>query len=184
VFVKTTEDSAVAAALSLEVDGWGRELDALMQRVGGCFARVETWRTARDAVDGLLADLPRNNCWSLAAHAGYGCPGRLQHLVSRASWHAAAVRREVAAYVAENLTAGVNDDLVTLVVDETGDAKKGRQTVGVQRQYSGACGRIENYQVAVYATLATPAGDAFVDVELYLPRSWSIAFIGARSPGR
>ena len=173
VFVKTTEDSAVAAALSVEVAGWDRELDALMRRVGGCFARVETRRTARDAIDGLLADLPRKNCWSLAEHAGHGCPGRLQHLLSRASWDAAAVRREVDAYVAENLTAGVDDDLVTLVFDETGDAKKGRQTVGVQRQYSGTCGRIENCQVAVYATLATPAGHAFVDVELYLPQSWT-----------
>jgi SRSO17 transposase len=43
----------------------------------------------------------------------------------------------------------------------------------VQRQYSGTCGRIENCQLAVYATLASPAGHAFVDVELYLPRSWT-----------
>ena len=173
MFVTTTEDSAVAAALSVVVGGWDRELDALMQRVGGCFARVETRRTARDVVDGLLAGLPRKNCWSLAEHAGHGCPGRLQHLLSRASWDDAAVRAEVAAYVAENLTAGVDDDLVTLVFDETGDAKKGRRTVGVQRQYSGTCGRIENCQLAVFATLATPAGHAFVDVELYLPQSWT-----------
>lgn len=163
----------MAAALSVEVEGWGRELDALMQRVGGYFARVETRRTARDAIVGLLADLPRKNCWSLAEHAGHGCPGRLQHLLSRASWDDEAVRGEVAAYVAQNLTAGVDDDLVTLVFDETGYAKKGRQTVGVQRQYSGTCGRIENCQLAVFAALATPAGHAFVDVELYLPRSWT-----------
>jgi hypothetical protein len=172
-FVRTTEDSAVAAALSVEVDGWNRELGALMQRIGGCFARVETWRTARDAVDGLLADLPRKNCWSLAEHAGHGSPDRLQHLLSRASWDDAAVRGEVAAYVTQHLTAGVEDGLVTLVFDETGDAKKGRQTVGVQRQYSGTCGRIENCQLAVFATLATPAGHAFIDVELYLPQSWT-----------
>ena len=163
----------MAAALSVEVAGWDRELDALMQRVGGCFARVETRRTARDAVDGLLADLPRKNCWSLAEHAGHDSPDRLQNLLSRANWDDAAVRGEVAAYVTENLTAGVDDDLVTLVFDETGDAKKGRQTVGVQRQYSGTCGRIENCQLAVFATLATPAGHAFVDVELYLPQSWT-----------
>lgn len=173
VFVKTTEDSAVAAALSVEVDGWNRELDALMQRIGGFFARVETRRTARDAVDGLLADLPRKNCWSLAEHAGHDSPDRLQNLLSRASWYDDAVRAEIAAYVAENLTAGVDEDLVTLVFDETGDAKKGRQSVGVQRQYSGTCGRIENCQLAVFATLATPAGHAFVDVELYLPQSWT-----------
>lgn len=163
----------MAAALSVEAAIWERELGALMQRVGGCFARVETRRTARDAVDGLLADLPRKNCWSLAEHAGHGSPDRIQHLLGRASWDHETVRAEVAAYAVENLAGGVEPDLVTLVFDETGDAKKGRRTVGVQRQYSGTCGRIENCQIAVFATLATPAGHAFVDVELYLPRCWT-----------
>jgi SRSO17 transposase len=152
---------------------WERGLGALMQRVGGCFARVETRRTARDVVDGLLADLPRKNCWSLAEHAGHGSPDRIQHLLGRASWDHETVRAEVAAYAVENLAGGLEPDLVTLVFDETGDAKKGRRTVGVQRQYSGTCGRIENCQIAVFATLATPAGHAFVDVELYLPQGWT-----------
>jgi SRSO17 transposase len=165
--------AAMAAALSVEVEGWDRELDALMARVGGCFARVETRRTARDVIDGLLADLPRKNCWSLAEYAAHASPDRVQHLLSRASWDDAGVRAELAVYAAENLACGVDPDLVTLIFDETGDAKKGRHTVGVQRQYSGTCGRIENCQVAVFATLATPAGHAFVDVELYLPRSWA-----------
>jgi DDE superfamily endonuclease/Bacterial toxin 44 len=171
--VRTTEDSAVAAALSVEAAIWERELDVLMRRVGGCFARVETRRTARDVVDGLLADLPRKNCWSLAEHAGHGSPDRIQHLLGRASWDHETVRAEVAAYAVENLADGVDPDLVTLVFDETGDAKKGRCTVGVQRQYSGTCGRIENCQIAVFATLGTPAGHAFVDVEPYLPRCWT-----------
>ncbi len=163
----------MAAALSVEAAIWERELDVLMQRLGGCFARVETRRTARDVVDGLLADLPRKNCWSLAEHAGHGSPDRIQHLLGRASWDHETVRAEVAAYAVENLADGVEPDLVTLVFDETGDAKKGSCTVGVQRQYSGTCGRIENCQIAVFATLATPAGHAFVDVELYLPRCWT-----------
>ena len=173
MFVTTTEDLAMAAALRVEVESWSRELDALMLRVGRWFARPETRRTARDAVDGLLADLPRKNCWSLAEYAGHGSPDRLQHLLARATWDDAAVRAEIAGYVAENLTAGVDTDLMTLVFDETGDQKKGSCTIGVQRQYSGTCGRIENCQLAVYATLATPAGHAFVDVELYLPQSWT-----------
>jgi SRSO17 transposase len=47
-----------------------------------------------------------------------------------------------------------------LVVDETGDLKKGRQSVGVQRQYTGTAGRIENAQVAVYLVYASDAGHA------------------------
>ncbi|MEY9926372.1 SRSO17 transposase [Catenulispora sp. GP43] len=61
----------------------------------------------------------------------------------------------------------------TLVLDETGDAKKGAHTVGVQRQYSGTAGRIENTQVTVCAVWATSHGASFVDRELYLPRSWT-----------
>ena len=59
------------------------------------------------------------------------------------------------------------------MVDETGDVKKGNRTAGVQRQYTGTAGRIENCQVAVYLTYAAPAGHALTDRELYLPKSWT-----------
>jgi SRSO17 transposase len=65
-----------------------------------------------------------------------------------------------------------------LVVDETGDVKKGTATVGVQRQYTGTAGRVENAQVAVFLVCAAARGYAFIDRELYLPRSWT------RDPGR
>jgi SRSO17 transposase len=51
--------------------------------------------------------------------------------------------------------------------------KKGEHTVGVQRQYTGTAGRIENSQVAVYLTYTARAGHAMIDRELYLPRSWT-----------
>jgi SRSO17 transposase len=60
-----------------------------------------------------------------------------------------------------------------LVVDETGDLKKGTQTVGVKRQYTGTAGRVENAQVAVLLVYASPAGHAVVDRELYLPKDWT-----------
>jgi SRSO17 transposase len=60
-----------------------------------------------------------------------------------------------------------------LVVDETGDLKKGTATAGVQRQYTGTAGRTENAQVAVYLSYAGRGGHALIDRELYLPRSWS-----------
>jgi SRSO17 transposase len=59
------------------------------------------------------------------------------------------------------------------VFDETGDVKKGAATVGVQRQYTGTAGRIENAQVAVYLVYAGARGHAMIDRELYLPRSWT-----------
>jgi SRSO17 transposase len=60
-----------------------------------------------------------------------------------------------------------------LVVDETGDLKKGVHTVGVQRQYSGTAGKIENCQFAVHLSYASPLGHTLVDVALYLPKSWA-----------
>ena len=65
-----------------------------------------------------------------------------------------------------------------MVVDETGDLKKGAATVGVQRQYTGTAGRIENSQVAVYLTYAGARGHALIDIALYLPKSWT------EDPGR
>jgi SRSO17 transposase len=59
------------------------------------------------------------------------------------------------------------------VIDETGDVKKGSRTVGVQRQYTGTAGRIENAQVAVYLTYSARGGHALIDRELYLPRCWT-----------
>jgi SRSO17 transposase len=58
------------------------------------------------------------------------------------------------------------------VVDETGDVKKGTATAGVQRQYTGTAGRVENAQVAVYLSYAGQGGHVLIDRELYLPQSW------------
>jgi SRSO17 transposase len=93
----------------------------------------------------------------------------MQHLLGRAKWEADLVRDDVRDYVVEHL----RDDHAVLVVDETGDVKKGAHTVGVQRQYTGTAGRIENSQVAVYLVYAGRRGHAAVDRELYIPRSWT-----------
>ena len=60
-----------------------------------------------------------------------------------------------------------------LVVDETGFLKKGTKSAGVQRQYSGTAGRIENCQLGVFCAYATVKGRALIDRELYLPKSWT-----------
>lgn len=140
-----------------------------MGRIAGRFARVEPRRHARELILGLLAGLPRKNCWTLAEHAGHTTPDSLQHLLARAKWDADAVRDDLRGFVVDHL--GTDD--VVLVVDETGDLKKGTHTVGVQRQYTGTAGRIENSQVAVYLAYSTPHGHAAVDRELYVPRSWT-----------
>src|SRR5215831_13387740 len=159
----------MAAGLSVDLGRWRREFDELMLRVGGRFARVEPRRRMAAFVRGLLAGLPRVNCWSIAEHAGEAGPRGMQRLLSAAAWDEAGVRDDLRGYVLEHFS----DPGAVLVADETGDLKKGTATVGTQRQYTGTAGRTENAQVAVYLAYAAPAGCAFIDRALYLPRSWT-----------
>ncbi len=154
---------------SVVVERWPGMLDELLGRVAGRFPRVEPRRRVRGFVLGLLADLPRKNCWAIAEHAGDASPDGMQHLLGRAVWDTDGVRDDLRDYVMEHL----GDPHGVLVVDETGDVKKGTATVGTQRQYTGTAGRIENAQVAVYLTYAGQGGHAMIDRELYLPRSWT-----------
>jgi SRSO17 transposase len=171
--VKTHEDiAAMAAGLIVDGDRWRVGFEELMDRIASRFSRVEPRRHARDLVSGLLAGLGRVNCWTIAEHAGHGGPGGLQHLLAAARWDADAVRDDLRGYVVDHL-APADPGQAVLVVDETGDVKKGSQTVGVQRQYTGTAGRIENSQVAVFLAYATPTGCAFLDRALYLPRAWT-----------
>jgi SRSO17 transposase len=154
-----------------EIDplGWRETLDKLMARVATRFRRVEPRRRARAFVEGLLADLPRKNCWTIAVHAGDATPDGMQDLLSRAVWDADAVRDDLRLAAIDYL----GDTDAMLVVDETGDVKKGTHSVGVQRQYTGTAGRVENSQVGVFLTYTTTAGHTLIDRELYLPRSWA-----------
>ena len=148
---------------------WEAETDRLLDRIAGRFTRVETRRRVRKFLFGLLADLPRKNCWTIAEHAGDADPHGMQHLLNRAVWDTDGVRDDLRDYVTTHL----GDADAVMVVDETGDVKKGPMTVGVQRQYTGTAGRIENAQVAVYLTYAGDRGHAMIDRELYLPKSWT-----------
>jgi len=150
-----------------------------MLRVGPRFVRVEPRRRMAAFVAGLLAELPRVNCWSIAEHAGEDCPRGMQRLLSEAVWDEAGVRDDLRGYVLEHFA----DPGAVLVVDETGDLKKGTRTVGAQRQYTGTAGRTENAQVAVYLAYAAPAGCAFIDRALYLPKSWTADPARCRAAG-
>ena len=167
--MKTSEDAAAAAAHSVDPDRWQSEFSAVLDRIESRFARYEPLRHAGALMAGMASGLDRKNCWTIAEHRGAETPDGLQHLLARASWDAEAVRDDLRDYVVD----AFGDRDAILVVDETGDVKKGTATVGVQRQYSGTAGRIENSQVAVYLTYAAPRGHALIDRALYLPKSWT-----------
>ncbi len=170
--VTTNIAVAVAAGRSVvDPQWWATELDTVRELISGRFARPEAARNAGDLVAGLVSDLERKNCWTIAERSGHSTPDRLQHLLSRAAWDVEGVRDDLRRYVADRLL-GPGEQAV-LVVDETGDLKKGTSTVGVQRQYTGTAGRVENAQVAVFLTLVAARGHTFIDRALYLPRCWA-----------
>jgi SRSO17 transposase len=111
----------------------------------------------------------RKNGWQLAEALGDRTPDGVQDFLARAHWDAEAVRDDLRDYVVEHL----GDPEAVLVVDETGFLKKGVRSVGVQRQYTGTAGRVENSQVGVFLAYAGRHGLALIDRALYLPEAWA-----------
>jgi SRSO17 transposase len=90
-------------------------------------------------------------------------------LLRTAGWDVDGVRDDLRGYVLDTL----GDPAGVFVIDETGFIKKGRRSAGVQRQYTGTSGKIDNCQLGVFLAYASPRGRALIDRELYLPKSWT-----------
>jgi SRSO17 transposase len=144
-------------------------LEQVHERMGRRFARSEQRSRVLAYLKGLLSPVERKNGWQLAEYAGEQTPDGMQRLLSTAKWDADAVRDDLRDYVVEYL--GASEAI--LVIDETGFLKKGTKSVGVKRQYSGTAGRIENCQIGVFLSYASPKGYSFLDRELYLPKEWA-----------
>jgi len=157
------------ASLPSPEELWTRLFKDLCERIGPCFVRSETRAGVQAYLRGLLSPAERKNGWQLAEEAGLSTPYAMQYLLNRAVWESDELRDLLQAYVREML-AGPDG---MLVIDETGFLKKGTKSVGVQRQYSGTAGRIENCQIGVFLTYASQGDHTLVDRELYLPTSWT-----------
>jgi SRSO17 transposase len=148
---------------------WGTAFNTLGQRIRSYFVRSEPHSRSLAYMQGLMSGVSRKNGWQVAEEAGETTPYAMQHLLDRAKWDCDGVRDALRSYVREMLAA----PNAVLVIDETGFLKKGRKSVGVQRQYSGTAGRIENCQVGVFLSYASSRGHTLLDRELYLPKSWT-----------
>ena len=113
--------------------------------------------------------MERKNGWQLAEYVGDAMPDGVQRLLATYRWDAAGVRDDLREYVAEHL----GDPEAVLVVDETGFLKQGSKSVGVQRQYSGMAGKVENCQIGVFLAYGSKCGRTLLDRELYLPQGWA-----------
>ena len=184
-----------------EVAHWAEGIEQVYSCIAGRFRRPEPRRRVLDYLRGLVSSVERKNGWQLAEQAGDATPDGVQRLLSTYRWDADLVRDDLRDYVVEQLGAAdgvqrllstyrwdadlVRDDLRdyvveqlgaadgVLVVDETGFLKKGSKSVGVQRQYSGRAGRIENCQIGVFLAYAGARGRTLLDRELYLPQVWA-----------
>src|SRR3954469_4436351 len=150
---------------------WQAGLDDLFALIAGRFARVEPRRLAFAYVRGLLAPLERRNGWTIAEHAGRRSPNAVQEMLYSPCWDPHLVRDDVRDYVVEHLA----DPDGVLIADETGFVKKGVRSAGVQRQYSGTAGKVENCQIGTFLAYASPKGRALIDRELSVPTSWTDA---------
>jgi SRSO17 transposase len=156
-------------AVTDEAVAWAGGLDALVEQIAPRFRRIEARRRVRAYLRGLLAPVERKNGWQLAEHAGDRTPDAVQDFLARMRWDADQVRDDLRGYVVAQL----GDADGVLVLDETGFVKKGSKSVGVQRQYSGTAGRIENCQIGVFLGYAGRHGHALIDRALYLPEVWA-----------
>ena len=148
---------------------WAAGLEEVGQRLAARFPRSEPRQRAVAYWQGLLSPVERKNGWQLAEQAGEAAPYGVQHRLGRAVWDADEVRDDLQQYVIDHLGEAEG----VLMVEETGFLQKGEQSVGVQRQYAGTAGRIENGQVGVFLAYSTARGRTFLDRALSLPRSWT-----------
>ncbi|MCA1707642.1 MAG: IS701 family transposase [Actinobacteria bacterium] len=153
-----------------DLDAWESELESVLARMRPLFYRTESRRHAEQYVRGLLAPIQRKNGWTIAEYVGEPEPTALQRLLNLSPWEADGLLDLNREYAMEHLASPA----AILVADPTGFAKKGTQSVGVQRQYSGTLGRIGNCQIATFLGYVTPGRDrVLLDRRLYLPQeSW------------
>lgn len=142
-------------------------LSQIQYQIEPYFSRTESHQAASSYIEGLLSKIDRKNSWQLAEGTGAFSPYKFQNLLNRASWNEDSVRDYTQSIVINEL-----GRKGTLVIDDTGFLKKGKMSVGVNRQYTGTAGRVENSQVGVFVSWKTNKGHALIDRELYIPEEW------------
>jgi SRSO17 transposase len=154
----------------VDLEEWSEEFEGVLGRIEPLLAQSTSRVHAERYLRGLLAPIERKNGWTISEYVGAKEPKALQRFLNLARWDAGALRDVVCDYAAEHLT----DPRGILVADPTGFAKKGKKSAGVQRQYSGTLGRIDNCQIGTFlAYVNTDRERVLIDRELYIPeKSW------------
>ena len=125
---------------------------------------------ARDYISGLMGTQRKKNIETIENDVSGSDYQGMEQFISSSPWDHRALMDDVAQDASQ--TIGHPED-AGLFIDETSFLKKGKLSVGVQRQWSGRAGKVENCQVAVFASLGNHKEFALIDFELYLPKSWA-----------
>lgn len=146
----------------------GPKLKRFLERFADCFDRKDTRAHMPVYVHGQLSDLPEKSVEPIALAAGVA-PRTLQEFLSQLKWHedrmCVRVHEIVASEHAGQHSIGI--------FDETSDPKKGDKTPGVQKQWCGRLGKVENCIVTVHLSYAVEDFHCLLDGELFLPESWA-----------
>ena len=147
---------------------WSKETEALYQSIDPLFVHPASRLHARQYLHGLLSPLEKKNSWTIGELADEN-PKKLQRFLNLATWDAGELLGINRRYAMEHFA----DPEAILAADPTGFAKKGKKSAGVQRQYSGTLGRVDNCQIGTFLAYVSPRRDRIlIDRELYIPQSW------------
>lgn len=156
-----------------EIAGLGPAFANYLGRYRSCFLQKRTAAHFDTYCRGLLSDLPRKSVEPIALEAGTAVR-TLQEFLVTACWDQQRARDLLQRQLAAVVAALPADPLGLVgVLDETSCQKWGDQTPGVQRQYLGCLGKIDNGIVTVHVGLAKGSFQALLDADLYLPESWA-----------
>ena len=169
--MKLSQDTTLdgVSTTASQVAQWALALRQLHARIAPRFARAEPRQRVLRYLQGLLSSVERKNGWQLAEQAREASPYGMQRLLSSAVWDADLVRDDLRSYVLAQL--GTHEAIVA--IDETSFPKRGCKSAGVQVQYCGTTGQVENCQVGVFLSYVTAKGHSLIDRELYLPFDWT-----------
>src|SRR5215469_18702686 len=156
-----------------EIAGLGPAFAAYLGRFRSCFLQKRTAAHFDTYCRGLLSDLPRKSVEPIALEAA-AAVRTLQEFLTTARWDHDQARDTLQRHLAATLAGLAADPLGTVgVIDETSCRKWGDHTPGVQRQYLGCVGKIDNGIVTVHLGVTKGTFQALLDADLYLPKSWS-----------
>jgi SRSO17 transposase len=147
------------------------ELDACLSTFHIKFRRSEGEAALERYVTGLLTELPKKNCDTMATAVPGTSEQRLQEFLTNMQWDEDDLNRQRVAKLIAEATVGNG----VLMFDDTGFEKKGTSSVGVARQYSGTLGKVGHCQVAVTWCYADARASWPVAVRLYVPKEWTDA---------